>query len=234
MKPNAEEGAGTSVRIIIVDDHPVFRFGLRELINQEEDLVVCGEAEDYSTGWSEIERLKPDMVLVDISLKRRDGISLVREIGKYYPDLPVLVVSMHDENQFAKRSLQAGAKGYIMKEETLTSIVKAIRCILEGKIYLSERLKDTFLTQFAGGLTAGDSFPVSKLSDRELEVYRFIGMGLGTNEIAQKLNLSIKTIGCYRERIKEKLELKSANELIRNAIRWVEHEQFEKAPGEKP
>jgi DNA-binding NarL/FixJ family response regulator len=120
-----------------------------------------------------------------------------------------------------------------MKEETLTSIVTAIRCILEGKIYLSERLKNSFLTQFAGGFTPGDPFPVSKLSDRELLVYRLIGTGLGTNEIAQKLNLSIKTIGCYRERIKEKFDLKSANELIRSAIRWVEHEQFEKAPEEE-
>jgi DNA-binding NarL/FixJ family response regulator len=222
----AEVVRGEKVRVMIVDDHPVFRLGLRELINQEKDLVVCGEAEDYSKAWSEIQRLEPEMVLVDISLKGRDGISLVKEISRYYPDIPTLVVSMHDETRFAERSLLAGAKGYIMKQETLTSIVTAIRCILGGKIYLSEQLKDEVLTQFAGGFRTGEASPVDKLSDRELEVYRLIGTGLGTNEIAQELNLSVKTIGSYRERIKEKLNLKSANDLVRNAVRWVESEQF--------
>lgn len=230
MTPKDEKAKREKVRIMIVDDHPVFRLGLRELINQEKDLVVCGEAEDYSSAWNEIRRLEPEMVLVDISLKDRDGISLVKEINRYYNEMPVLVVSMHDETRFAERSLLAGAKGYIMKQETLTSIVTAIRCILEGKIYLSERLKDAVLTQFAGGLKTVDASPVDRLSDRELEVYRLIGMGLGTNEIAQKLNLSIKTIGSYRERIKEKLDLKSANDLMRSAMRWVEHEQFETKP----
>lgn len=229
--PKAEDFKGDKVRIMIVDDHPVFRLGLRELINQETDLVVCGEAEDYSMAWNQIQKLEPDMVLVDISLKGRDGISLVKEIGKHYRNTPTLVVSMHDETRFAERSLLAGARGYIMKQETLTSIVTAIRCILGGKIYLSERLKDAVLTQFATGSRTGDLSPVDKLSDRELEVFRLIGMGFGTNEIAQKLNLSIKTIGSYRERIKEKLNLKSANDLLREAMRWVENEQFETASG---
>lgn len=232
MTPKADRARGEKVRIIIVDDHPVFRLGLRELINQEKDLVVCGEAENYSSGWSEIQRLEPDMALVDISLKGRDGISLVKEISKHYRDIAVLVVSMHDETRFAERSLLAGAKGYIMKQETVTSIVTAIRCIMGGKIYLSDRLKDEVLSQFAGGFKTVDASPVDQLSDRELEVYRLIGLGLGTNEIAQKLNLSIKTIGSYRERIKEKLDLKSANDLLRSAIHWVEHEQFGKAPEE--
>ncbi len=226
MTSRGERRGGEKVEIMIVDDHPVFRLGLRELINQEKDMVVCDEAEDYSSAWNKIQRIEPDMVLVDISLEGRDGISLVKEINRHYSNMPVLVVSMHDETRFAERSLLAGAKGYIMKQETLTSIVKAIHCILEGKIYLSERLKDVLLTQFARGFKTVDSSPPDTLSDRELEVYRLIGMGLGSNEIAQKLSLSVKTIGSYRERIKEKLNLKSANDLIRSATRWVEQEQL--------
>ena len=224
-RPKAEGIQGEKVRILIVDDHAVFRLGLRELINQEKDLVVCGEAEDWTTAWNEIQRLEPDMVIVDISLQGRDGISLVKEIERYYSDMPTLVLSMHDESRFAERSLLAGAKGYIMKQETIASIVKAIRCILEGKIYLSEKLKDTVLIQFARGSRTSEKSPVDRLTDRELEVFRLIGLGFGTNEIAQKLNLSMKTIGSYRERIKEKLGLKSGNELVRNAIHWVGNEE---------
>jgi DNA-binding NarL/FixJ family response regulator len=232
MTLRAEKIKGEKVRIMIVDDHPVFRLGLRELINQEKDLAVCGEAEDYTSAWNEIQRIEPEMVLVDLSLKGRDGISLVKEINRHYRDTPVLVVSMHDETRFAERALQAGAKGYIMKQETLTSIVTAIRHILGGKIYLSDRLKDAVLTKFAGGVKTIDASPVDKLSDREIEVYRLIGMGIGTNEIARKLNLSMKTIGSYRERIKEKLDLKSANDLLRSAMRWVEQEQIDIPPPE--
>jgi DNA-binding NarL/FixJ family response regulator len=222
----SEVANGEHIRIVIVDDHPVFRLGLRELIQQEKDLVVCGEAEDTATAWNEIQRLKPDMVIVDLSLKGGDGINLIKEIGRHYSDLPVLVVSMHDENRFAERSLLAGAKGYIMKQETITSVVKAIRCILSGKIYLSEKLKDSVLIQFASRSRKSDRTIVDALSDRELEVYRMIGHGYGTNEIAQQLNLSVKTIGSYRERIKEKLKLNSGNELIRNAIHWVESQKI--------
>lgn len=226
MKKLRPEATGSGkVRIVIVDDHPVFRLGLRELIQQEKDLVVCGEAEDTATAWNEIQRLKPDMVIVDLSLKGGDGINLIKEIGRHYSDLPVLVVSMHDENRFAERSLLAGAKGYIMKQETITSVVKAVRCILGGKIYLSEKLKDSVLTQFASGSRTVEKSSVDSLSDRELEVYRLIGLGSGTNEIAQQLNLSVKTIGSYRERIKEKLKLSSGNELVRNAIYWVENQK---------
>lgn len=223
-KTKAESAMRDKVTIMIVDDHPVFRLGLRELINQEPDLVVCGEAEDYTQAWKTIQQLEPDMALVDISLKGRDGFSLVKDIRRYFPHLPVLMVSMHDETHFAERSLLAGAKGYIMKQETLTSIVTAIRCILSGKIYLSEKLKDVVLNQFAAGARIPEKSPVDTLSDRELEVYRLIGRGLGTHEIAQKLSLSVKTIGSYRERIKDKLGLKSAHELMRNAMHWVDKE----------
>ena len=225
-KLRPEAAKGEKVRIVIVDDHPVFRLGLRELIQQEKDLVVCGEAEDTAKAWHEIQKLKPDMVIVDLSLKGGDGIGLIKEIGRNYSDLPVLVVSMHDENRFAERSLLAGARGYIMKQETITSVVKAIRCILSGKIYLSEKLTDSVLIQFASGPRAAEKSLVDTLSDREMEVYRMIGLGLGTNEIARQLHLSVKTIGSYRERIKQKLGLNSGNELVRNAIQWVENQEF--------
>jgi DNA-binding NarL/FixJ family response regulator len=215
------------VRIVIVDDHPVFRLGLRELIQQEDDLVVCGEAEDTATAWKEIQRLKPDMAIVDLSLKGGDGVNLIKAIAKNYTNLPVLVVSMHDEYRFAERSLLAGARGYIMKQETTTSVVKAIRSILSGKIYLSEKLNEIVLVQFATGSRTAMTSPVDTLSDRELEVFRMIGLGFGTHEIAQQLNLSIKTIGSYRERIKEKLKLSSGNELVRNAIHWVEDQKLQ-------
>lgn len=221
----ADTIVGEKVRIVLVDDHPVFRLGLRELIHQEKDLVVCGEAEDTTSAWNEIQKLDPDMVIVDISLNGRDGLSLVKDISKHYGTIPVLVLSMHDESRFAERSLLAGARGYIMKQETITSIIKAIRCILDGKIYLSEKLKDAVLTQFAKGSISSEKSPIDTLSDRELEVFRMIGRGLGTSEIAQRLSLSVKTIGSYRERIKEKLGLKSGNELVRNAMDWAANEQ---------
>jgi DNA-binding NarL/FixJ family response regulator len=217
-------------RIMIVEDHQVFRMGLRELLNQEVDLAVCGEAGDADRAWEEIRRLGPDMVIVDISLKGRDGIGLVRDIHKYYKQMPMLVLSMHDEARFAERSLLAGAKGYIMKRETSGSIVEAIRCVLSGRIYLSEKIKEEILGRFVGGSHTYDESPVDRLTDRELEVFRLLGQGLSTNDVARQLNLSAKTVGTYRERIKQKLNLRNASELIRQAMLWVENERIEAAP----
>lgn len=219
-------------KIMIVEDHPVFRMGLCELINQEDDMVVCGQADDAGKAFEEIPRFKPDMVIVDISLKGRDGIDLVREVKRYYKDLPILVLSMHDESRFAERSLVAGAKGYIMKRETSSSIVEAVRCVLNGKIYLSEKIKGELLDRFATGAHPCIGTPIHRLTDRELEVFRLLGRGLSTNEIAKKLSLSVKTIGTYRERIKEKLNLRHASELIRHAMLWVEKEPSDTAAEE--
>ena len=223
---------GRKRRIMIVEDHPVFRMGLRELINQESDLAVCGEAEDAGKAYDEIRRLEPDMVIVDISLRGRDGIDLIRDLRGHNKDLPILVLSMHDESRFAERSLLAGAKGYIMKRETSSSVVEAIRCVLRGQIYLSDKIKGEILSRFVGGAHTYNRSPVDRLTDRELEVYRLIGQGLSTNEIAAKLSLSAKTIGTYRERIKEKLNLKHASELIRHAMLWVENEEAKDASNE--
>lgn len=215
-------------KIMLVEDHPIFRLGLRELINQENDLAVCGEAEDKVRAWNEIQRIKPDLVVLDISLKDGDGISLIRDIAKNFRNMPVLVVSMHDESIFAERSLIAGAKGYINKRETSVSIIEAIHCLLKGKVFVSEHIKEEILHHLVGGIDSYTKFPIERLTDRELEVFQLIGKGCSTNEIAVKLNLSVKTIGTYRERIKEKLHLKHASELIRHALLWVENEQIEK------
>jgi len=209
-------------RIMIVEDHPIFRLGLAELINQEEDLFVCGEAEDVTEALNKIGKLNPDMVIVDISLKGRNGIELIKDISRYFNALPVLVLSMHDESLYAERALLAGAKGYIMKQEASESIVKAIRCVIRGNVYASETIMSNILNRFANHPKV--QLELDTLSDRELEVLQLMGQGLTTGDIAEKLNLSKKTIGTYRERIKDKLNLKNAAELIRFAVHWVKHE----------
>jgi DNA-binding NarL/FixJ family response regulator len=205
---------------MIVEDHPVFRLGLRELINEEADLTVCGDAEDIGTAWNEIQKLKPDMVIVDISLKGRNGIELIKDISKHYREMMVLVVTMHDESLYAERSLLAGARGYIMKQEASESIVTAIRHILRGEIYASDNFMRNILGKYVHQKQKTSDLPLDQLSDRELEVFQCIGKGMTTKEIARKLRLSMKTIGTYRERIKEKLNLKNAADLTRYAVHW--------------
>jgi len=226
----SDQPSNQKFRIMIVEDHPVFRFGLCELINQEDDLIVCGEAEDKITAWREIQRLKPDLIILDLSLKDGDGIGLIKDIAKNYRNTPVLVVSMHDESIYAERSLIAGAKGYINKQETSVSIVEAIHCLLRNKVFVSDKIKEEILSHLVSGFDSYDKFPLERLTDRELEVFQFIGKGFSTNEIADKLNLSSKTIGTYRERIKEKLHLRNARELIRHSMLWVENEKMELSP----
>lgn len=220
-----QTGRRRKIRILIVEDHPVFIFGLKELINQEKDLEVCCEAADVAGGWEKVLRLKPDLVIVDVTLKGSSGIELIRDINKRFKNLPVLVLSMHDESLYAERALAAGARGYIRKQETSESIVKAVRTVLAGEIYASKRLTLSILNRFVthpAGSPVDPADLIEKLSDRELEVLRCLAEGYNTRKIATKFNLSIKTIGTYRERIKEKLGLQDATELIRFAVRWHE------------
>lgn len=214
-------------KIFVVEDHPIFRLGISELINQEEDLVVCGDAENVLQALEEIERLDPDLAVVDISLKSSDGIELVKELNRKKKGLPVLILSMHDEFLYAERALRAGARGYIMKQEAMASVVKAIHQVLDGKIYFSDRVKEYILTHLTDGSRQVGNSPITRLTNRELEVYRMVGKGFGTREIAVKLHLSIKTIGTYRERIKEKLGLKNATELVRHAVHWEKTGEIE-------
>ncbi len=211
-------------KILLVEDHPTFRLGLREYIRQELDLNVCAEAEDRPQALAAFERCKPDLAIVDISLRQSSGIDLVKDLQLRDRSLPILVLSMHDESLYAERALLAGARGYIMKHETAESIVGAIRQVLAGRIFVSDRIMGNILNKFVDNRP--EASPLERLTDRELDVFCDIGRGLSTAEIAERLNLSVKTIGTYRERIKEKLNLKNAAELVRHAVYWVEMQEM--------
>lgn len=215
-------------RILIVDDHPIFRQGLAQLINQESDLSVCGEADDYHGALKAVDEMKPDTVIVDITLKDMSGIDLIKEIRKLHKAITMLVISMHDESLYAERALRAGAKGYVMKQEASESIVQAIRQVRSGGIYASPKMTEQMLSRFVDGPPDSVESPLKALTDRELEVFHLIGEGLGISEIGLRLHLSVKTIGTYRERIKEKLNLKNSTELLRYALNWVENERESK------
>ena len=209
-------------RIFIVDDHPLLRRGLAELINQEADKTFCGEAEDSPTAMKLISQVKPDLVIVDISLKGYNGIELIKNIKAFDPKIQILVLSMHDESVYAMRVLRAGAKAYVMKQEVVDKVMEAVRRIRAGKVFVSERVASRMLDQVVvGGDPAPDS-PVDLLSDRELEIVNMIGSGQPTREIAAKLHISIKTVESHRARIKEKLSLQNAIQLVQFCVRWVE------------
>jgi DNA-binding NarL/FixJ family response regulator len=212
------------VRILLVDDHAVVRFGITQLINRQDDMTVCGEEEDASRALSSITTLKPDLVIADISLKDSSGLELMRNIKAQYPGLPVLVVSVHDESIYAEIAFRAGALGYLMKQEALEKILTAIRRVLTGAIYVSDTLAAKMLQQQVRGQTHINESPIKTLSDRELEVFQLIGQWKKTREIAEELHLSVKTIEYYREQIKRKLNLHSAAELTQHATAWVQRE----------
>jgi len=210
-----------TIRVFIVDDHPIVREGLAQLINQEEDLTVCGDAGDAATAISALGACAPDIAIVDISLGDVSGLQLVKDITSKYKKMAVLVLSMHDDRVYAERALRAGAKGYIMKQEATQKVVSAIRKIVSGGVYLSDESAARMMHSFVGGEEAGGALPEDVLSDRELEVFQLIGQGFKSREISSKLNLSVKTIETYREHIKDKLSLEDATELVRYAIQWV-------------
>jgi len=211
-------------KILIVDDHPIVRQGLAELINHEQDLTVCGQAEDALEALRIIKKMKPNMVIVDISLKETSGLELIKDLGVRYAHLPVLALSMHDESLYAERALRAGAKGYIMKAEATENVVTAIRKVLSGHMYVSDKMAAKMVRKLVGGKRETGASAIERLSDRELEVFSFIGQGCGTRQIAERLHLSVKTIETYRAHIKEKLNLADANELLQHAIQWVRHQ----------
>ncbi len=208
-------------KIIVVDDHPIVRQGLALLVNREDDLVVCGQAEDAHQAMQAVKNLKPDMIIVDISLKETSGMELIKDIKAQYPKLSVLALSMHDESLYAERVLRAGAEGYIMKAEATENIVRAIRKVLSGQIYLSDRMAPKMVRKLVGAGPNVGASTIERLSDRELEVFRLIGQGYTTRQIAENLYLSIKTIETYRAHLKEKLNLPNAAKLLQYAIRWV-------------
>jgi len=208
-------------RILVVDDHPIVLQGLSMLINRNNELLVCGHATDTSEAMEAIRVLKPDLVIVDISLKDANGIELIKDIKSYDAGLSVLVLSMHDESLYAERALRAGAKGYIMKQEGTERLISAIRSVLAGELYISDRLAGRLINKMVSGGVEVSSSPLESLSDRELEVFLLIGRGQRTRQISEQLHLSSKTVETYRSHIKKKLNIGSSTELLQHAIQWV-------------
>jgi DNA-binding NarL/FixJ family response regulator len=214
--------AGGRRRVFLIDDHTVVRNGLAELLNHTSDLQICGEAASAEEALEKIESSTPEIALVDLTLGEMTGLELIKTLKTRLPQLPLLVLSMHDESFYAERCLRAGAKGYIMKKEAIEQVEHAIRQILDGKVYLSQKMSDQFLLAVARGDAAKIGSPVNLLSDRELEVFECIGRGLGASEIARKLHLSVKTIESYQAKLKEKLNLKDSSALFQYTLHWVE------------
>lgn len=211
-------------RLLVVDDHPLFREGLRQLIERDADLSVCGEAADAAEALRAIPELKPDLVLVDISLGGASGIDLIKAMKEQWEELPVLVVSMHDESLYAERALRAGAMGYVMKHEPGKTVKAAIHKVLGGEMYLSERMSSAVISKFMRGAADRPATPIDLLSDRELAVFRMLGQGKGPRQIARDLEVTVATVNSFRNRIKEKLHLKTATEVMLHAIQWVQQE----------
>lgn len=216
-----------TTQIMIVDDHPIFRMGMAELLNQEDDFSVCAVAEDIAGARKVVAEHQPDMAIVDITLAGDNGLELVKElVAQKSCAGGMLVLSMHDESVWAERAIRAGAKGYIMKREASESVITALRNIREGRLHVSASMMSLLLDKFHVNKSEQGTPTVDLLTDRELEVFRLIGSGIPTREIADQMNLGVKTIGTYRDRIKQKLCIKSGAELIRRAVLWTEKEKF--------
>jgi DNA-binding NarL/FixJ family response regulator len=218
-------GEGTSnkkARVYVVDDHALVRRGIAALIGAEDDLELCGEAEDCAVATSEIARLRPEIVVVDISLRGNSGLELIKNIMAMDAKIPVVVLSVHDESVYALRALKAGAKGYVMKHDLATKVIEAIRQVRKGQIYVSERVGSQMFNRLTKGRDALGDSPVSGLSDRELEVVTLIGSGLATREISARLHVSVKTVETHRANIKTKVNLVSGTKLVQFCVRWVE------------
>jgi DNA-binding NarL/FixJ family response regulator len=208
-------------RILIVEDHPLFREGLCQMIDRNPGLSVCGQVPDAAGAMRAVAELKPDLITVDISLEGGNGIELIKTLKAKYEDLPVLVISMHDESLYAERALRAGAQGYVMKNEPARTVKAAILKVLGGEIFLSEKMSSSVLAKLMRGKSERPVSPIAQLSDRELEVFEMLGRGKPTRQIAEELNLTIPTIHSFRNRIKEKLQLKNATEMMLHAMQWV-------------
>jgi DNA-binding NarL/FixJ family response regulator len=220
MNPQTSAAIGRKSRVFLVDDHPLVREGLTNLINGQDDLIVCGEAEDSAQAIAGIAKLRPDVALIDISLKNESGLELVKNLESQFPLVALIVLSMHDEALYAERALRAGARGYVMKRETTKNVLASIHRVLEGGVYVSERVVDSMARKLSSSRKAAASSPIERLSDRELEIFRLLGQGRTTSQIAEDLHLSLKTVQAYCARAKEKFEVKSLGELLRAAIRW--------------
>ena len=243
MKNERAEQSGavaSKQRILLVDDHPVVCEGLSQRINAEADLEVCGQAHDVHSALDAIEKLQPHIAVVDIALGAGSGVELIKDIKVRFPRLPALVLSMHDEELYAERTLHAGAKGYVMKQEETPVLLRAIRQVLRGELYLSEKVKNGIVRRLGGVNVPGGQIIslIKQLSDRELEVFQLIGDGFATHEIAYRLHISMKTVASHRENIKRKLNLTDGEQLARFAIHWLRYRNADPdaavAPAEPP
>jgi DNA-binding NarL/FixJ family response regulator len=218
------QAADDKRRVLLVDDHPIVCEGLAQRINGESDLEVCGQARDVQAALAAIEKLRPHIAIVDIALGEESGVELLKDIKVRFPRLPALVLSMHDEALYAERSLHAGAKGYVMKQEDPDVLLRAIRQVLRGQVWLSDKVKDGIVNRLGGNFPEGEvTSLIKQLSDRELQVFQLIGDGYATHEIADRLHLSMKTVASHRENIKKKLNQRSGEELARFAIHWLRY-----------
>ena len=215
---------GAARKILLVDDHPILRQGISQIIEDEPDLVVVGEAGDVETAMRLAEREQPDLAIVDITLKEGNGIDLIRQLLGKFPKLPILVLSMFNESFYAERAFRAGAKGYVAKGEPCSQILQGIRDVLGGEIFISEKLAAKMVDKLVGGRRDGERRSIDRLSEREFQVFEMIGQGMHTRDIAGKLNLSVKTVDAHRENIKGKLKLRNATELLKTAIQWAQFE----------
>jgi len=211
--------------VFIVDDHPFVMEGMAKLINEEADLNVCGVAGNPASAIKEIDKLLPDAVTIDITLGKKNGLDLIKELKYRYPSMPMLVLSMHDERVYAERCLKAGASGYVMKSEDPSALIAALRKILKGKVYLSEVMTDYMLMKAANQKKISAESPVESLSDREYQVFTYLGQGMKNKNIAEILNLSVKTVDTFKDNIKHKLNIATSNELMQFAISWVHSEE---------
>lgn len=218
---NKQEPVGTGkYKVLIVDDHPIVRQGLAQLINLESELTVCGEASDIPSALQVVSDTHPDIAIIDISLGESNGVRLIEDLSSQYPDLLMLALSMHDESLYAERCLRAGAKGYIMKKEPPEHVIAAVKKILAGDVYVSNDMGVKLLHKFVSKKSGVYSSPIDSLSNRELEVFQLIGQGLKTRLIAEQLNLSVKTIETYIDHIKKKMNFKDSRNLFLHAVQW--------------
>jgi DNA-binding NarL/FixJ family response regulator len=225
MNPSTSETSARKNRVFIVDDHPLVREGLTNLINGQDDLFVCGEAKDSAQAVNGIAKARADVALIDISLTNESGLELVKQLTRQFPRVALIILSMHDETLYAERALRAGARGYVMKHETSKNVLASIRRVLGGDVYVSERIVNRMALRVTSSREQVEGSPLERLSDRELEIFRLLGQGRTTSQIAADLNLSLKTVQAYCARAKEKFGVTSLTELLRAAIRWDDASQ---------
>jgi len=215
-------------KILLVDDHPMMREGLAGNISRQDDLEVCAQASNPAEAMSALSKLKPDLIITDVTMPGRSGLELIKDIHALWPELPILVLSMHDEMLYAERALRSGARGYLMKDAGSAKVIEVIRLLLGGQSFVSPQMSARLLDAVTGQRPRGSTSPIEKLSDREFEVFRLLGNGKSTKEVAEALHLSPKTVDVHRGRIKEKLQLRDASRLIHHAVRWVETQSTQK------